>query len=1098
MTIRHNSRSALFRSPFGAVPCNTAVRLSCQVDSCQAQETTCTLRIWVDGEGETLVAMDRGENGLFSTTFTRDEPAIVWYSFIICQADGTEVRIGAPAGAQGGEGVVYSYTEVPSFQLTVYQPRRQRPAWYENGIAYQIFPDRFARDAAWRERTAAECAKPRRGSTKHLIEDWSTPPTHSRNPDGSITSWDFYGGSLKGIEEKLPHLSEMGITAIYLNPIFEAVSNHRYDTANYLHIDPMLGTDEDFRDLCQAAHEHGIGIILDGVFNHTGDDSIYFNRYENYPAPGAWQGGTSPWKDAFNFNEDGTYECWWGLTNMPALNENSPAVRELLLGKDGVIRHWLRMGADGWRLDVADELTDGFIAEIKRAATAEKPDALVLGEVWEDASNKISYGNLRRYLLGDELDAAMNYPFRDMVIGFLTGAEGIDAYRAAETIESQSENYPAEALRCSLNLLSSHDRARIISVLGGMDNPDGIPENERATWRLSGDKLGLAKGRFWLAALMQMTYPGVPCVYYGDEAGLQGATDPGNRSTYPWGHEDLDFEAMIKNAASLRRSMPLLGTASIEARALDADVLMYTRHGAHNEHVSMLINRDSCNTHTVRIPFMGEAATDLISGHTLRADVDGMTTVTLYPLGSAAVYFHSRERLQKPLYHGWGVMCHVTSIPCEGKPGTLGAPARRFVDYLQEMGASYWQVLPLNPTDEHRSPYAGPSAFAGNIDLLEEDCAALQKQYRAFIANDGEHQADFRAFAERASAWLDPYCAFAAVKDVHDGASRHTWEEKLARYDVAILDDPVYRERARFHAFAQYRFDCEWRELKRYANERGIRIIGDIPMYVSDDSADTWSEPEMFQLDAAGLPAEIAGTPPDRFSETGQVWGNPTFRWRHMHDDGYVWWTERLRRSLDLYDEVRLDHFLGFQSYFSIPAGMTGSAGRWIPGPGLELFERIHQKLGPLPFIAEDLGYLTPAVRALKAQCGFPGMDVLEFSDDDPRFSMPDNPANVVYTSTHDTSTLMGWVKSRWFANASENDPELQQTALDMIERAFKSSSPLVMLTLQDVILRGDDARMNVPGTTGGNWSWQATQKELDASIERMKEVAVRCGRALM
>ena len=1098
MTFRHNSRSPLFRNPFGAVPCNTAVRLSCQVDSCQAQETTCTLRIWIDGEGETLIAMDRSENGMFSATFTRDTPAIVWYSFIICRADGSEVRIGAPTGAQGGEGVVYNYTEVPSFQLTVYQPRRQRPAWYEGGIAYQIFPDRFARDAAWRERAAAECAKPRHGSTKHLVEDWSTPPTYARNPDGSITSWDFYGGSLKGIEEKLPHLSEMGVTAIYLNPIFEAASNHRYDTANYLHIDPMLGTDEDFRDLCQAAHERGIGIILDGVFNHTGDDSIYFNRYGNYPMPGAWQGGKTPWKDAFNFNEDGTYECWWGVTNMPALNENSSAVRELLLGKDGVIRHWLRMGADGWRLDVADELTDGFIAEIKRAATAEKPDALVLGEVWEDASNKISYGNLRRYLLGDELDAAMNYPFRDMVIGFLTGAVGIDAYRAAEMIESQRENYPDEAMRCSLNLLSSHDRARIISVLGGMDDPDAIPENERATWHLPDDKLGLAKGRFWLATLMQMTYPGVPCVYYGDEAGLQGATDPGNRSTYPWGHEDLDFQAMIKNAASLRRSMPLFAAASIEARALDADVLMYMRKGPDGEHVSMLINRDACNTHTVRIPFTGEAATDLISGRTVCAEDDGMTTVTLYPLGSAAIYFHPHARLQKPLDHGWGVVCHVTSVPAEGKPGTLGAPPRRFVDHLQEMGASYWQVLPLNPTDEHRSPYAGPSAFAGNIDLLEESPAKLQEQFRAFIANEGEHKADFCAFTERASTWLDPYCAFAAVKDVHKETSRHTWEDELSRYDVAILDDPAYRERARYHAFTQYRFDCEWRELKRYANERGIRIIGDIPMYVSDDSADTWSEPEMFQLDAAGMPAEIAGTPPDRFSETGQVWGNPTFRWRHMHDDGYVWWTERLRRSLELYDEVRLDHFLGFQSYFSIPAGMTGAAGRWIPGPGLELFSRVHDLLGPLPFIAEDLGYLTPAVRALKAQCGFPGMDVLEFCDDDPRFSMPDNPANVVYTSTHDTSTLMGWVGSRWFAGASENDAELQRTALDMIERAFKSNTPLVMLTLQDVMLLGDDARMNVPGTTGGNWSWQATEKELKASIERMKELAVRCRRTLM
>lgn len=1098
MIFRHNSRSPQFRTPFGAVPCKTPVHLSCQVEGENSSTATCTLRLWVDGEGETLLTMERTADGMFSTSITRDTPAIIWYSFIVCQPDGQEVRIGAAAGTQGGEGVVYDYAEVPSFQLTVYQPRQIRPAWYEGGLAYQIFPDRFARDDAWRERTAAECAKSRRGSTKHLVDDWATPPTYDRNPDGSITSWDFYGGSLKGIEEKLSRLSEMGVTTIYLNPIFEAVSNHRYDTANYLHIDPILGTDEDFCDLCEAAHERGIGIILDGVFNHTGDDSIYFNRYENYPTPGAWQGGASPWKDAFNFNEDGTYECWWGVTNMPALNENSAAVRELLLGKDGVIRHWLRMGADGWRLDVADELTDGFIAKIKQAATTEKPDALVLGEVWEDASNKISYGNLRRYLLGDELDAAMNYPFRDMVIGFLTAAEGIDAYRAAEMIESQRENYPDEAMRCSLNLLSSHDRARIISVLGDMDNPDAIPENERATWHLSDDKLGLAKGRFWLATLMQMTYPGVPCVYYGDEAGLQGATDPGNRSTYPWGHEDLDFQAMIKNAASLRRSMPLFATASIEARALDADVLMYTRKGAHGEHVSMLINRDSCNTHTVRIPFTGEAATDLISGRTVCAEDDGMTTVTLYPLGSAAIYFHPHMRLQKPLDHGWGVVCHVTSIPCEGKPGTLGAPARRFVDHLEEMGASYWQVLPLNPTDEHHSPYAGPSAFAGNIDLLEEDDAELQAQFRAFIANEGERQADYLAFAERTSTWLDPYCAFAAVKDVHDGASRHTWEDKLPRYNIAILDDPAYRERARYHAFTQYRFDCEWRELKRYANGHGIRIIGDIPMYVSDDSADTWSEPEMFQLDATGMPAEIAGTPPDRFSETGQVWGNPTFRWRHMHDDGYVWWTERLRRSLELYDEVRLDHFLGFQSYFSIPAGMTGAAGRWIPGPGLELFAHVRKQLGRLPFIAEDLGYLTPAVRALKAQCGFPGMDVLEFCDDDPRFSMPNNPANVVYTSTHDTSTLMGWVKSRWFANADENDTELQHTALDMIERAFKSSSPLVMLTLQDVMLLGDDARMNVPGTTGDNWSWQATEKELKASVERMKELAERCGRTLM
>ena len=244
-----------------------------------------------------------------------------------------------------------------------------------------------------------------------MVEDWNEPPEYERAEDGSIKTWDFYGGSLKGIQNDLPRIAELGFTAIYLNPIFEAASNHRYDTADYTKIDPILGTERDFTELCQAAEKLGISIILDGVFNHTGDDSIYFNRYGNYPGVGAWQSEDSPWRDAFYFHEDGSYDCWWGVGNMPAINESSELVRERILGKDGIIRKWLRAGAHGWRLDVADELSDDFLTEIKKAVLAEKPDALLLGEVWEDASNKISYGHLRRYLQGSELDSAMDYPF---------------------------------------------------------------------------------------------------------------------------------------------------------------------------------------------------------------------------------------------------------------------------------------------------------------------------------------------------------------------------------------------------------------------------------------------------------------------------------------------------------------------------------------------------------------------------------------------------------------------------------------------------------------------------------------------------------------
>ncbi len=1099
----HNSRLSQFRMPFGAVEVGTDVTLSVRVEDVEPDTASIELRVWIDGEGETLLPLRQGGDGIFTVTLPCSQAAIIWYRFNITVPDEASAAdddsrtrtscsdtprtrtcyLGAPHGRTGGEGVLYDYPECPSFQITVYKHRAARPSWYEQGMVYQIFPDRYRRDPAWRERCKAALERPNEGVPRRIVDDWDEPPAYDRNEDGSIASWDMYGGSLAGITADLDRLAEMGITAIYLNPIFEAASNHRYDTADYLKIDSMLGTEEDFRTLCREADALGISIILDGVFNHTGDDSRYFNRYGNYPDPGAWQDEKSPWRDAYEFNEDGTYKCWWGVKNMPDLNQSSPLVRDLLLGKDGVIRHWTRAGARGWRLDVADELQESLIQGIREVLLDEKPDALLLGEVWEDASNKISYGQPRHYLLGDELDSVMNYPFRSMVIDFLL--ENTTATDAVETIESLRENYPREALACALNLLGSHDRPRIASLLGGGPDESQLPEEERGRWRLSPESMGLAKGRFWLATLMQMTFPGVPSIYYGDEFCLEGLSDPGNRRTMPRMEviRDRDMETIIRNASAVRRALPFMVDGNIEAQVpegSEGDVLAYTRTGVNGEAATVLINRSRFDSRTVRVPARGACATDVISGNELAADEDGMVEVSLWPLGSAVIHFHDRQRLQKSLERGAGVLCHVTSLPTDdGEPGTLGAPAKRFCDHLAAMDMRYWQLLPVNPTDSFGSPYSGPSAFAGNIALLPEAERALRTAYPGWSAGGGEADPDYRAFCSSQAAWLEPYCAFMAIKRALDDAPRNRWPDELARYDRALLDDMRFAPEARIQAYLQFRFEQAWQEVLGYAHARGIRVIGDIPMYVSDDSADVWAHPELFSLDRDGRPTEISGAPPDDFAPDGQVWGNPTFRWDRMRETGYTWWLQRLARACELYDYVRIDHFLGLHSYFSIPAGKPCSEGRWLAGPGIDLFKAAQTVLGNLPFIAEDLGILTPGVRALMSTCGFPGMDVLQFADYDVREGLHPHPGKVLYTSTHDTSTLTGFCK-RSFAEG--NDPDAAtMLATALVDDALRSDAEVVMIPLQDVLGLDDGARMNVPGVAAGNWGWQAHEADIEA-----------------
>lgn len=1089
MRLIHNSRLPQFRTPFGAVEKGTDVTLSVLAEDAEPRTLDITLRVWIDGEGEVLYPLHYEADGIFTVTLPCPKPALMWYRFniTVTAEDGSRtLYLGAPQGRTGGEGVEYTYPECPSFQITVYQHRATRPTWYERGMVYQIFPDRYRRDPQWRERCEKAIKEhPTKGIPRRIVEDWDEPPVYERAEDGSIASWDFYGGSLKGITGDLDRLAEMGITAIYLNPIFEAASNHRYDTADYLKIDPMLGTEDDFRELCAEAEKRGISIILDGVFNHTGDDSVYFNRYGTYPEPGAWQGEGSHWKDAYHLNEDGTYASWWGIGNMPALNQDSLAVRNLLLGDDGVIRHWTRAGARGWRLDVADELHESLISEIRRVLLEEKPDALLLGEVWEDASNKISYGYPRHYLLGSELDSSMNYPFRDTVIGFLMGS--INAADAVETIESLRENYPREALACCFNLLGSHDRPRIASLLGGGPDESQLPEEERGRWRLSPEAMGLAKSRFWLATLIQMTVEGVPTIYYGDEFCLEGLSDPGNRRTLPLEKDihDRDMEDIIRNASAIRRALPFMVDGTIESFVPEGggdDVLAYTRRGADGEAATVLINRSQTESHTVLVPALGPCATDIISGGELKPNDEGFVEFRLWPFGSAVIYFHEEERLQLSMEPGAGVLCHVTSLPnTEGARGTLGEPAKRFIDHLAAMGMRYWQLLPVNPTDSFGSPYSGPSAFAGNIALLPESEDELRRDYRRWRKTGGAKlDMDFRAFKRHHAGWLKPYCAFMAVKKYFNDEPRSTWPKTYARYDEAFLTDKRFAEEVEVQAYLQYRFETAWRETLAYAHKHGIGVIGDIPMYVSDDSADVWTSPELFNLGRDGRPTQIAGAPPDGFAPDGQVWGNPTYRWDRMRETGYRWWIDRLARACDLYDYVRLDHFLGFHNYYSIPAGEPGSSGRWLAGPGIDLFKAAREKLGTLPFIAEDLGILTPGVRSLMSTCGFPGMDVLEFADYDVRQGLHPHPGKVFYTSTHDTTTLAGFCANSFFNG--EDGEESHELAGKLVREALESDANVVMVPLQDVLGLGDEARMNVPGVADGNWSWQARETDVAAA----------------
>ena len=462
------------------------------------------------------------------------------------------------------------------FQLGVYEKDMQIPD-LQGKIIYQIFPDRFA----FSDSTKKDVPKDR-VIHKSLKDE---PIWELQN--GRMLNNDYYGGDLKGIEESIPYLKTLNVSIIYLNPIFESHTNHRYDTANYLKIDPLLGTKEDFISLCKTAHENDIKIILDGVFNHTGADSIYFNKFNRYDTVGAYQSQKSKYYSWFQFiNWPDDYACWWGFKSLPDLNETNSDFIEYICGDNGVLETWLEAGADGFRLDVADELPDEFLQILKKKVKEVKKDAVIIGEVWEDASNKISYNQRKKYLWGKELDSVMNYPFRQAILDFIM-KDNVES--AVHRINTIIDHYPKKIVDILMNLLGTHDTVRIATELTGHT----VDLNDRAKQvqvDLSEDEIAISKRRLRLAFTMSFTLPGIPSIYYGDETPMFGYRDPFNRKPFEKPNEDNELYKHLKFLGRLRTEYSCFKSGKLSFISAADGVIAYSRKDENCE-VVIILNR---------------------------------------------------------------------------------------------------------------------------------------------------------------------------------------------------------------------------------------------------------------------------------------------------------------------------------------------------------------------------------------------------------------------------------------------------------------------------------------------------------------------------
>ena len=537
MRILYDSKQLQFKNPFGTLVPGQSCSLHIHVPaSVRATKVTCELLYENHTAAQTVTLTLESQQGayqIFGGTLTLNTPALYFYFFRVHNPEGSFrlFKQGEDTNMEAGD----------LWQISCVPETFHTPDWAKGAIIYQVFPDRFYKSGS--------CDLTGKLEPYTVHNDWYEEVGWQPTPEGIVLNNDFYGGNFRGITEKLPYIASLGVTILYLNPIGKAFSNHRYDTGDYKVPDPMLGTAEDFKKLCEEAHKLGLKVILDGVYSHTGSNSLYFNRDNAFDGVGAYQSKESPYHSWYTFyNWPNHYHSWWDFNTLPTINKMDPAfIKYIISDDDSVLAHWLNLGCDGFRLDVADELPDEFLKLLYDRVKELNPDALVLGEVWEDASNKKAYDRRRTYFTGAELDSVMNYPFRTAILAFLRGWDTGRGLK--ETVMSIVENYPPEVVAANMNLLGTHDTPRILTAL--VDDFDGSRE-EKAKRRLSRHNMEVARDRLLMASFLQYTLPGSPSLYYGDEALMEGYKDPFNRRTYPWGREDKELVEHFRRLGKLR------------------------------------------------------------------------------------------------------------------------------------------------------------------------------------------------------------------------------------------------------------------------------------------------------------------------------------------------------------------------------------------------------------------------------------------------------------------------------------------------------------------------------------------------------------------
>ncbi len=542
------NQSEFYRNPQGGVKAGQEITLKIQVKNQSAFRPKIKIEKRHDYDSlfykEVLMEWIGRENNcdLFKGTFLIKEKGQYFYSFIINEA--------------------YSSKQ---YELLIYAESYNTPDWIKGGTIYHIFVDRFYKTKILNK------------NREDIIirNDWGGCPDYLPDEEGEIKNNDFFGGSLEGIIEKLPYIHSLGVNTIYLSPVFDAYSNHKYDTGDYLSIDPMFGSAGTLERLCYEAEKFGIYVVLDGVFSHTGDDSIYFNKYGRYESLGAYQSKNSPYYSWYTFNKwNSDYVSWWGIKTLPALNKNNEVYIEFITGEKGVLKYWQNIGVKGWRLDVADELPNEFLEKLREAVKNQDNDAYIVGEVWEDASNKFSYGKLKEYFCGNQLDSVTNYPLKNAIINYVKSKDCKALY---ETLNLTIEKYPPQTVNCLMNILGTHDTARILTVLGTDRSPQ--TKDDKSKYKLNEEELKKGIKLLKIASLLQFTLPGVPCIYYGDEVGVEGFEDPFNRTCFPWGSENIEILNHYKFLAQLRNNK-LFAAGNYKNHLHDEGVFVFERFDA--------------------------------------------------------------------------------------------------------------------------------------------------------------------------------------------------------------------------------------------------------------------------------------------------------------------------------------------------------------------------------------------------------------------------------------------------------------------------------------------------------------------------------------